>query len=172
MNYFLFVVLLEYLLLLRDSAALASSGDHNTNKVSKKKGYRVCTASPCLPNGSELLLDALQTLSTKETTIIEDYCLGGCCSGTVVKPYGIMNARRRTLPIIGNEQIALETAEMLLREVDGGLDQLKWNDIREKIEAGGGRVFENSNEPEICISCGVGLQLYRGNCAKCGKRPY
>lgn len=164
-----FLAIFVAFLLTRDSAALGSNSGNMADKGTKI-GYRVCTASPCAPNGSELLYDALQTLSTKETTIKEDYCLGGCCSGTVVKPYGIMNARRRTLPIIGDEQKALETAEELLREVDG-LDKSKWDEILAKIEAGE-RAFKNSNEPDICCNCGVGLQLYRGNCAKCGKYPY
>ena len=164
-----FLAIFVAFLLARDSAALGSASSTMTDK-GIKKGYRVCTASPCSPNGSELLYDALQTLSTKETTIKKDYCLGGCCSGTVIKPYGITNARRRTLPIIGDEQKALETAGELLREV-GGLDQLKWDEILAKVETGE-RAFENSNEPDICSNCGVGLQLYRGNCAKCGKYPY
>ena len=164
-------IFLPLLLLLRDCTSMAPNPNtgSGTSRSSARKGYRVCTASPCSPNGSELLLDALQTLSTEEITIKEDYCLGGCCSGTVVKPYGT-NARRRILPITGDEQTALDTAEALLQEVDG-LDQKKWRQLLAKVEAGE-RAFENSNEPDICGNCGVGLQLYRGNCAKCGKNPY
>ena len=134
-----------------------------------KKGYRVCTSSPCSPNGSELLLDALQSLATEDTTIKEDICLGGCCTGTVVKPIAL-NARRKILSVMADEQTALTQAEELLRDVDG-LDEEKWDVIMAKIQAGE-KALENSREPEICQNCGVGLQLYRGNCAKCGKNPY
>lgn len=137
--------------------------------TSAKKGYRVCTSSPCSPNGSELLLDALRSLATEGTTIREDICLGGCCTGTVVKPIAL-NARRQILSVMADEQTALNKAEELLREVDG-LDEEKWDSLMAKIEAGE-RALENSLDPDICQNCGVGLQLYRGNCAKCGKNPY
>ena len=150
-------------LLSRECNSLAS-----TSKPAKK-GYRVCTSSPCSPNGSELLREALQSLATDETTIKEDSCLGGCCSGTVIKPIAL-NARRLTLPVIEDEQMALETAQSLLQEVDG-FDKNKWDVLMAKIEAGD-RALENTQDPDICQNCGVGLQLYRGNCAKCGKYPY
>ncbi|CAB9526486.1 expressed unknown protein [Seminavis robusta] len=141
----------------------------NPNSATKK-GYRVCTASPCGPNGSELLLDALQRLATDGTTLKGDYCLGGCCSGTVVKPIGKTNSHRKMLPVIADQETAMETAETLLLELDA-LDESKLQTLRDKMAAGD-RVLENSNEPDICQNCGVGLQLYRGNCAKCGKYPY
>jgi hypothetical protein len=133
-------------------------------------GYRVCTASPCRPNGSEVLLDALQRLAINGTTVKEDYCLGGCCSGTVVKPMGQTNARRVMLPIMADQITALNAAERLLLDIKA-LDKDKLQTLRDQLKAGD-RVLKNSQEPDICRNCGVGLQLYRGNCAKCGKYPY
>mgnify|MGYP007080206478 CR=1 FL=1 len=150
----------------------ANTGNNNEpNKPADtiQKGYRVCTASPCSTNGSYLLLDALQSLSTPETTIKEDYCLGGCCSGTVMKPLGT-NSRRQILPLQANEAGALETASKLLQDVEG-LDPEKFGALTVKL-ASGERVLSNSQDPDVCQNCGVGLQLYRGNCAKCGKYPY
>ena len=139
-----------------------------TNKP-PRKGYRVCTSSPCNSNGSELFLVALESLATEDMTIKEDYCLGGCCAGIVVKPIAL-NARRRTMPVIADEELALEKAQALLLEVEG-LDESKWDNLMAKREAGQ-RALENTQDPDICKNCGVGLQLYRGNCAKCGKSPY
>jgi hypothetical protein len=142
----------------------------NAPSNNKIQGYRVCTASPCKPNGSELLLDALQRLATNGITVKEDYCLGGCCSGTVVKPTGQPNARRIVLPVMADQITAVDAAESLLLDIEA-LDEDKLQALREKLKAGG-LVLENSQEPDICRNCGVGLQLYRGNCAKCGKNPF
>lgn len=141
-----------------------------SNSNNRIQGYRVCTASPCRPNGSELLLDALQRLAVNGTTVKEDYCLGGCCSGTVVKPLGQPNARRIVLPVMADQITAVDAAERLLLDMQA-LDKDRLQTLREKIKAGA-RVLENSQEPDICRNCGVGLQLYRGNCAKCGKNPF
>ena len=103
-----------------------------SNKKPPRKGYRVCTSSPCNSNGSELFLDALQSLATEDTTIKEEHCLGGCCTGTVVKPIAL-NARRRTFSVISDEETALEMAKGLLREVDG-LDTEKWETLIAKME--------------------------------------
>mmetsp|Transcript_14222 Transcript_14222/g.21018 ORF Transcript_14222/g.21018 Transcript_14222/m.21018 type:complete len:167 (+) Transcript_14222:122-622(+) len=141
-----------------------------TPSLNTPKGYKVCTSSPCATNGSELLLEALQSLATSDTTIKEEYCLGGCCSGCVIKPIS-GSSRKQTMSTISDESTALQTAQSLLEDVVDGLNQDKWKELSSKIAAGE-RALEKSNDPEICQNCGVGLQLYRGNCAKCGKYPY
>lgn len=164
-NLVLVLCLVLTVLLLPNCESLATNAADNS-----KNGYRVCTASPCSPNGSELLLDALKRLAIEGTTVKEDYCLGGCCTGTVVKPVGQTNARRIILPVMTDQATAVKAAETLLQDINS-LDNDKRKSIQEKLAAGD-RVLENSNEPDICQNCGVGLQLYRGNCAKCGKYPY
>lgn len=142
------------------------------------RGYKVCTSSPCKPNGSGLLLDALESISNSDQVAIkEDYCLAGCCSGVVVKPLGT-SGRRVACKVIADEKTALQVAEELLLQINGDgsadesfVDEDKLSRLKDKITAGE-RALEKSDVPEICHNCGVGLQLYRGNCAKCGKYPY
>lgn len=164
------IIIWTALIMIQECYSLASpESSINSQSIGNRKGYRVCTSSPCSTNGSELLLEALQQLATPDTTIKEVVCLGGCCSGTVIRSFGL-NARRRTLPIISDEKIALDTAKSLLQDING-LDNNQWNLLETKMAAGE-RALENIQDPEICQNCGVGLQLYRGNCAKCGKYPY
>ena len=96
-------------------------------------------------------------------------CLGGCCSGVIVKATGITNVRRKTLDVVSDEATALEMAKDLLGEES--FDEEAFQTLQATIESGE-RAFVNSEPPEICAQCGSSLQLYRGNCAKCGKNPY
>jgi len=136
------------------------------------KGCRVCTSSTCSNNGSNMLLDAMQLLSTDDVAIEEDYCLGGCCQGVVVKPTGITQKPRRKVikGLLVVEAAAIELAQDLLTDLDG-IDEESLRSLKAKL-SDGERVLRNSEPPDVCQSCGVSLQLYRGNCAKCGKYPY
>ena len=163
-----------------------------TTAITSKRrvGCKVCVSSTCKGHGSEMLLDALETIAATETkysdqvaeesetdnnAIVEfksEYCLGGCCRGVIVKPFGT-NTRRQTIPgIIDSEEIAIDTAKSLLVEWDIPYDENVIKELSTKI-ASGEKVLCNSEPPEVCRNCGVApLQLYRGNCAKCGKYPY
>lgn len=82
-----------------------------------------------------------------------------------------LNARRKILKgILENEEAAVDLAQDLLTEL-GGLDEAALESIKTRLD-NGERVLCNSEPPEVCQNCGVSLQLYRGNCAKCGKYPY
>lgn len=137
---------------------------------------RVCQSSTCSKNGSELLLDALQALQQqsaqetreKKVAMVRENCLGGCGKGIVLK-VGTTATTRRAVQSISSEGEALQTASELLRDI-GALDGDQLVRLKGKLEAGE-RIFE-AEAPELCVRCGVGLQLYRGNCAKCGKYPY
>jgi hypothetical protein len=116
-----------------------------------------------------MLVDALEILKGEDIEIKQDYCLGGCCQGVIVKPFG--SPQRQTIKgTLVNEFDAVAAAETLLRELDGlNLDALE--KLMAKIKAGE-RALHDSEPPEVCQNCGVALQLYRRNCAKCGKYPY
>jgi hypothetical protein len=133
-----------------------------------QQGCRVCTSSSCTPNGSELLLEALQTLlsDVDPVDVKRENCLGGCGGGVIVKNGG----RRKALKPLKDEAMAISVAAELLRELNG-LDEAALETIQAKLAAGE-RVLSNCEAPEICSQCGIGLQLYRGKCAKCGKYPY
>lgn len=143
------------------------------------KGCRVCTSSPCSSNGSPMLLDAMQKLVKKNdddddsVDIIEYNCLGGCGPGVVVKAFdrtsSSTNQRRRMLPAMTDETKTVQAAVQLLEEIDG-LDTTALQELELKLEAGEHAL--NIDAPEVCARCGTVLQLYRGNCAKCGKYPY
>ena len=164
----------------------------STTTSKRRVGCKVCVSSTCKGNGSEMLLDALETITATKTTntdqmaetektetdndvIVEfksEYCLGGCCRGVIVKPFGT-NTRRQTIPgIINSEEIAIDTAKSLLGEWDIPYDENVVKELSTKA-ASGEKVLCNSEPPEVCQNCGVApLQLYRGNCAKCGRYPY
>ena len=186
-----------------DAMAVNNNSGGNVPKKQKRIGCQVCVSSTCKGNGSEMLLDALETLvevgavqsttnKNDDSVKIEfnkaDYCLGGCCKGVIIKPYGT-NTRRKTISgIIQTEQIAIDKAKTLLideilLDVDNDdneddvntmsktIDETVVSELLKKIESGE-TILKNSEPPEVCLNCGVSLQLYRGNCAKCGKYPY
>ena len=161
-------------------------------KAAKRVGCRVCVSSTCVANGSEMLLEALETLTdhaendSKDDVAIDeanrttyqfksDYCLGGCCQGVVVKPFGVSKAsslRRKIIKgTLTDERAAIEAAQALLSEWNIPMNEAIINEVTNKIDSGE-KVLQNSEAPEVCQNCGVALQLYRGNCAKCGKYPY
>mmetsp|Transcript_27252 Transcript_27252/g.45429 ORF Transcript_27252/g.45429 Transcript_27252/m.45429 type:complete len:165 (+) Transcript_27252:2-496(+) len=136
------------------------------------KGCRVCTSSPCSSNGSGILLDAMKQLSSDRVDILETPCLGGCGSGVQVKPFDkttATNNRRVTLSAVPSEEVAVSAAAEVLEGI-GGLNIDSLNDLQTKLQAGE-RIL-NCEPPEMCLNCNSALQLYRGNCAKCGKYPY
>jgi hypothetical protein len=140
------------------------------------RGCKVCISSSCTPNGSKMLLDAMQTLVSTEAEldIKGDSCLGGCGGGVIVKtvhpgaPFS--KNRSRALDPLIDEAMAIRAAADLLRELDG-LDETILASLEAKL-ASSDRALSHSEPPEMCAQCGVAMQLYRGNCAKCGKYPY
>lgn len=145
----------------------------NAAAAAMPRGCRVCTSSPCSSNGSDLVLDALKQLSTDKVDILKTPCLGGCGSGVQVKKFDktvATNSPRMTLSAAATEEVAINSAAELLEGIKGGLNDEALKEMRAKLEAGE-RIFE-IEPPEMCMNCNVALQLYRGNCAKCGKYPY
>ena len=110
-----------------------------------------------------------------EDLIVEfksEYCLGGCCRGVIVKPFGLNTTRWKTISgILDTEQKAVDTAKSLMNEWNIPINEDTLLEVSTKIKAGE-TVLNNSEPPEVCQNCGVSLQLYRGNCAKCGKYLY
>ena len=118
----------------------------------------------------------MRSLAQPEASIADRSCLGGCGQGVVVKPIdpSIPAAskvlRRRVLDTIRDEAMAVAAAADLLTSINA-LDETAFLALSAKIAAGE-RALNNSVPPEVCLACGKALQLYRGNCAICGKNPY
>jgi hypothetical protein len=111
-----------------------------------------------------------------ELDIKGESCLGGCGGGVIVKIVHpgaappLSKNRSRALDPLTDEAMAIRAAADLLREL-GGLDETMLDSLEAKL-ASGDQALRHSEPPDMCAQCGVALQLYRGNCAKCGKYPY
>ena len=98
------------------------------------RSCKVCISSSCTPNGSEMLLDAMQSLvmSEADVEIKGDSCLGGCGGGVIVKPFDSSSPnkfrRNRALDPLKDESLAIAAASELLNELNV-LDETKLSNL-------------------------------------------